>query len=291
MNAETATSSWYQECARFVHHGHEIVYRHQPGAGTPTLLIHGYPTASWDWHRIWDRLGEVGPLIAFDMLGFGQSAKPRLRYSIFDQADIAEALCGELGFDRVHLLAHDYGDTVAQEMLARHNESGPLRIQTCYLLNGGIIPGYHRPTLVQKLLASPFGGLVGALMSKRRFERTFSGIFGPDTQPSQEELDICWGLIEHNHGRRVIAAVTRYMHERRQFYDRWVGALAAAKMPVRVLIGALDPISGVHMVEPLKRLAPRVGVRVLETIGHYPQLEAPTELVADYLEFRKAASQ
>lgn len=286
VNAETPTSSWYQDCATFAHRGQEIVYRYLPGSGVPTLLIHGYPTASWDWHRIWPALEALGPLIAFDMLGFGRSAKPRIRYSIFDQADLAEALCAELGFERVHLLAHDYGDTVAQELLARHGSR--LAIESCYLLNGGIIPGYHRPTRVQRLLASPLGGFVGALMSKRRFERTFRAIFGPDTQPSQEELDICWGLIEHNRGRRVIAAVSRYMHERRRFYDRWVGALAAAEMPVRVLIGARDPISGLHMAEPLARLAPRTSVRTLDTIGHYPQLEAPAEVAADYLEFRRA---
>ncbi len=287
VTANSEAPSWYRECDVFVHRGHEMVYRFLPGSGVPTLLIHGYPTASWDWHRIWAPLAELGPTIAFDMLGFGHSAKPRIRYSIFDQADLAEALCAELGFDRVHVLAHDYGDTVAQELLARHQEKGPLEIETCYLLNGGIIPGYHRPTLVQKLLASPFGGLIARLMRKRRFERTFTRIFGPDTPPSQAELDVCWGLIEYNQGRRVIAAVSRYMHERRQFYDRWVGALATAELPVRVLIGAQDPISGGHMVEPLERLAPQVSVRVLDTIGHYPQLEAPSEVAADYLEFRR----
>ena len=101
-------------------------------------------------------------------------------------------------------------------------------------------------------------------------------------------VDVCWELIEHNDGRRVIASVTRYMHERRRFYDRWVGALTAAEMPVRVLIGAQDPISGVHMVEPIRRLAPQVALNVLDTIGHYPQLEAPAEVAADYLEFRRA---
>ena len=40
-------------------------------------------------------------------------------YSIFDQADIMEALLKKFSIGSVHILAHDYGDTVAQELIAR----------------------------------------------------------------------------------------------------------------------------------------------------------------------------
>ena len=61
--------------------------------------------------------------IAADFLGFGFSDKPRnYPYSILDQADLLEALLREKGITHVHIISHDYGDTVAQELLARFQE-------------------------------------------------------------------------------------------------------------------------------------------------------------------------
>ena len=55
----------------------------------PLLLIHGFPTAAWDWHLLWQPLAERYRLIACDMLGFGDSAKPRGHaYSLLEQADL-----------------------------------------------------------------------------------------------------------------------------------------------------------------------------------------------------------
>ena len=87
----------------------------------PLLLIHGYPTASYDWIRIWPRLAARHSLYTLDLVGFGLSDKPRRsRYPIEQQADLCTALLGEFRVGAAHVLAHDYGDTVAQELLARH---------------------------------------------------------------------------------------------------------------------------------------------------------------------------
>ena len=79
------------------------------------LLIHGFPTSSWDWVKIWPRFSSDYRLIAMDMLGFGLSDKPNPHdYSIHEQADIVEGIIQQLGLTHFHVLAHDYGDTVAQ---------------------------------------------------------------------------------------------------------------------------------------------------------------------------------
>ncbi len=84
-------------------------------------MIHGYPFNSWDWAPIWDRLTERFTVIAPDMLGMGFSDKPvAYEYSVGDHADMHEALLAELGVQSAHILAHDLGDSVGQEMLARH---------------------------------------------------------------------------------------------------------------------------------------------------------------------------
>ncbi|WP_123574563.1 alpha/beta fold hydrolase, partial [Pseudomonas chlororaphis] len=91
------------------------------GQGEPLLLIHGFPTAAWDWHYLWQPLAQRYRVIACDMLAVGDSAKPRDHaYSLLEQADLQQALLEHLGVDGpVHLLANDYGDSVAQDMLAR----------------------------------------------------------------------------------------------------------------------------------------------------------------------------
>jgi pimeloyl-ACP methyl ester carboxylesterase len=155
---------WYAHDAYFSFGEHRIFFRQSENwrqSNQPTLvLIHGFPTASFDWHAVWEGLGRCFRLLTLDLLGFGGSSKPYPhRYSILEQADIVEALIDELRIGDWHLLAHDYGDTVAQELLARQiapsHESAAHRLASAVLLNGGLFPETHRPRLIQKLLLSP----------------------------------------------------------------------------------------------------------------------------------------
>ena len=257
----------------------------------PLLLIHGFPSASWDWHRLWAPLAERYRLIACDMLGFGYSAKPRGHaYSLLEQADLQQALLAHLGERRpLHVLAHDYGDSVAQELIARHQE-GQLQLAGCVFLNGGLFPETHHPVRVQKLLLGPLGPLIGRLFSRRKLAQSFARIFGPHTQASEAELDALWQLVAYNNGPAVMHRLIRYMPERRQQRQRWVTAMQATTLPMRVIDGAFDPISGAHMVARYRELIADADTVLLDGIGHYPQLEAPAEVLEHYLQFRDARS-
>ncbi len=226
-------------------------------------------------------------LIACDMLGFGYSAKPRGHaYSLLEQADLQQALLAQVGERRpVHVLAHDYGDSVAQELIARHQE-GRLQLASCVFLNGGLFPETHPPVRVQKLLLGPLGPLIGRLFSRRKLAQSFARILGPHTQASEAELDALWQLIEHDNGTAVMHRLIRYMPERRQQRERWVAAMQATQVPMRVIDGAVDPISGAHMVARYRELITAADTVLLEGIGHYPQLEAPDQVLAHYLQFR-----
>lgn len=257
------------------------------GEGEPLLLIHGFPTASWDWHYLWEPLARRFQVIACDMLGFGYSDKPRGHdYRLLEQADLHQALLDHLGIEGpVHLLAHDYGDSVAQELLARHHE-GRIELASCVFLNGGLFPETHRPVLVQKLLLSPLGVVVGRLFSRRKLAASFAQVFGPDTQPSDMELDDFWRLIAEQNGPGVMHRLIHYIPERRQQRDRWVAAMQRGGVPLRVIDGAVDPISGAHMVARYRELIPDADTVLLEGIGHYPQTEAPEQVLEHYLVFR-----
>lgn len=282
-----ALDEWRAQGRGFSFKGHAIRYW-TAGEGEPLLLIHGFPTASWDWHHLWRPLAAKYRVIACDMLGFGYSAKPRGHaYSLLEQADLQQALLAHLNVEApVHVLAHDYGDSVAQELVARHQE-GRIRLASCVFLNGGLFPETHHPVLMQKLLLSPVGPLLGRLFSRSKLKANLHKVFGPDTPPSEAELDAFWELIMHNQGPRVMHRLIRYIPDRRFNRTRWVAAMQDTALPMRVIDGALDSISGAHMVARYRELIANPDTVLLPTIGHYPQTEAPAEVLAHYLEFRE----
>ncbi|MBZ9783107.1 alpha/beta hydrolase [Pseudomonas sp. REP124] len=284
--AEIPLSAWRKRSRTFTFRGQTIRYW-TAGQGEPLLLIHGFPSASWDWHYLWQPLTQRYRVIACDMLGFGDSAKPvNHEYSLLEQADLQQALLAHMNVaESVHLLAHDYGDSVAQELLARHYESR-INIASCVFLNGGLFPETHRPVLMQKLLLSPLGWMIGRAFSRDGLVKSFRHIFGPKTGPSESVIDDFWSLIETNRGPRVMHKLIAYIPERRVQRDRWVSAMQRGEVPLRVIDGEVDPISGAHMVARYRELIAEPDTVLLNDIGHYPQIEAPCQVLKHYLEFR-----
>jgi pimeloyl-ACP methyl ester carboxylesterase len=286
-----STEQWRARGRRATVLDHRLFFVDEPATGEPrgtVLLIHGFPTASWDWWKIWPALNEHYRLVAMDMLGFGFSDKPFPHdYRIMEQADLCEALVDHLELDSFHVLAHDYGDTVAQEMLARQNEGlGAGRWLSCLFLNGGLFPETHRALPVQRMLLGPLGFLVRRGFSKARFRRSFDRIFGPDSRASDEEIEAFWELFTRDNGQRNLHRLIHYMSDRRTHRERWLGALQDTRCPIGLINGSLDPVSGEHMVQRFEELVGREHfIRRLPDVGHYPQIEAPRQVAPRYLEF------
>jgi pimeloyl-ACP methyl ester carboxylesterase len=271
--------------------GYPIFTRIEPDNGKPALLlIHGYPTASWDFEAVWQALSGSFRLVSCDMLGFGFSAKPESHdYTIHEQADIMEALAGHAGLEEYHVLAHDYGDTVAQELLARHNrgESAGTILSMCFL-NGGLFPETHQALRVQRLLLGPFGKWLCRFSGPARFNKSISRVFGPGTKPDTETLDEFWRLVSYNDGNRLLYRLINYMRDRIEHRERWVEALQRSAVPTALINGSADPVSGAHMVARYQQLSCRLDyLAELADIGHWPQLEAPAEVCRHYLAFAR----
>ncbi len=286
---------WQKNGLEFKHREHRIFYR-MNGKGEVLLLVHGFPTASWDWHKIYDDLCKQFTVIAPDMIGFGFSAKPRNHdYSILDQADLLESLMEELELNSVHLLCHDYGDTVGQELLARYMERRErgretVDIRSICFLNGGLFPESHNPRLIQKLLISPIGFLLNPFLTKAKLRSNFKAIFGKDTQATDTEINEFYDLISYNNGKAIMNKLIRYMAERRRYRERWVRPLIDSPVPVRLINGSQDPISGRHLAERYEELVPRPDVIHLAEAGHYPQTERPDLVLQHYLKFADGLS-
>ncbi len=279
------TQAWRQQARYFDFDGRQIAYW-TGGTGTPLLLVHGFPTCAWDWQQVWSVLGTRHRLIACDMLGFGLSDKPRSGYSIHLQTDVQEALLKHLGVSEFDALVHDYGVSVGQELLARQQDgSGAQGLGKMVFLNGGIFPDQHRPRPIQTLGISPIGFVVGWLMSRKGFGKSFSEVFGPDTQPSEKELDEFWEFIAHNRGNRITHKLLHYIGDRVTHKDRWEAALVAAQDKIGLINGALDPVSGQHAYEKWCEVVPGAKAQLLPRVGHYPQVEAPREVATTALEW------
>ncbi len=277
--------------AQFMNFGDQRIawWAHEdPGADKPwLLLIHGYPTSAWDWTALWPALTERFNLLALDMLGFGLSDKPsKHRYSIFGQADLQEALLEHVNVAETHLFVHDYGNTVGQELIARHNEKSlSVSIKSAVFLNGGIFPEQHRARLSQKLGLTPLGPLLGKMMNRDRFRAAFDEVFGPNTKASDLEITNHWKLICENDGPAVLHKLLQYIPERRANRSRWVGALQETTIPMRLIDGGFDPVSGEHLYHHYRQEIPDADAVLLEDIGHYPHTEAPERVLEAFLAF------
>ena len=283
-------SDWKNKGQYFDYKSHQV-FTIDEGVGEDLLLIHGFPTASWDWWQMWETLTACYRVLTLDMMGFGFSAKPKqYTYSIFDQADLVEQLLDSKQIKKVKILSHDYGDTVAQELLARYNDrvsnqQNGVEIESLCFLNGGLFPETHHPLMIQKVLMSSMGSIVGRLFNREKLGENFKKIFGPNTQPTEKELDEFWELISNNGGKYIFHKLIRYMQERKDNRTRWVGAIQEAKIPIRLIDGIYDPISGKHMADRYREIIPNPDVVELGNIGHFPLIEAPDLVLKYYLEF------
>jgi pimeloyl-ACP methyl ester carboxylesterase len=277
---------WKYKAKSFDYKNNKIAYWEE-GEGPVLLLIHGFPTASWDWHKLWNDLTQKFRVIAPDMIGFGYSAKPKkYNYSITDQARLHEALIDYLGITEAHLLVHDYGVSVAQEMLAAFSERGSkgFQILSCCFLNGGLFPELHRAKLVQKLLNSPIGAIFNRFLSKKSLRNSFHDIYG-EKKASEEEIDYFYQLIIHKDGKNIMHKLIGYINDRKANAKRWKTAIVQASIPIKIINGPLDPISGRHLADYCKKILPSPNITILEGVGHYPHDEAPDQVREAFYDF------
>jgi len=278
-------SRWLASGSYFDFNGHGIFYKKEDAKKREwILLIHGFPTASWDYEPIWNTLAKKYNLIAADLLGYGFSAKSKDHaYSIVEQADILTAILKSEKIKTYHILSHDYGVSVAQELLARQLKKKSPALSVCFL-NGGLYPEFHKPLLIQKLMLTKLGPLLARFFTKRKLKASFDTIFG-DRKASEHELEAFWQLIEYNKGRLIVPKMLRYLIERKVHRERWVNGTERAEIPVLMINGPLDPISGAHLAKAFAERNPRAKVISLPGVGHYPQVEAPEKVADAYLKF------
>ena len=162
--------AWRDRGRAELHRGREIHVFERPGDGPPLLLLHGFPSSSFDWRGLLDELPQRRAL-AFDCLGFGLSEKPRDHvYTLGWQADLATELVRErIGAEPVFVVAHDMGTSVATELLAR-DLRGELEFELAgaLLFNGSIVLDRASLTSVAAAASRPAGAARRAALERAR---------------------------------------------------------------------------------------------------------------------------
>jgi pimeloyl-ACP methyl ester carboxylesterase len=288
MAAMEDLRSWWSEGERVslpLAEGTFAVFVARAGRGPSMTLLHGFPSSSHDWAKVLPRLAARRSLLMPDLLGFGASEKPAdHRYSLHEQADLVQALWERETVGETELVAHDYGVSVAQELLARRAEGSlPTALTGVHLLNGGLYPHVHRPQPVQLALLDPEQGpRLSALVTEELFTDGLAPTFAPSYDARADSREI-WEATSRDGGHRIAHLLIRYISDREEHAERWARALEQTDVPLAFTWGMLDPVSGAHMAQEIRRRLPGARFLALQDVAHWPQLEAPEPVARSLL--------
>jgi pimeloyl-ACP methyl ester carboxylesterase len=267
-------------------HGHRVAYR-MAGSGPPIVLIHGITSSSDTWRAVWSRLSEHHTVIAPDLFGHGQSAKPRGDYSMGAFASGVRDLVASLDIGAATIVGHSLGGGVAMQFSYQFPErtqrlalisSGGLGTSVHSLLRAATLPGAE---LVLPLLAATRTLSVG---------RSVGGVLG------RVGLRLSTDLLEMAHGHASLGdpeTRTAFLQTLRASIDprgQRVQALdrlyLAGGLPVLIVWGARDRIIPPGHGRRAHELIPGSRLEVFQSSGHFPHLDQPerfAETVEDWI--------
>lgn len=235
----------------------DVFVRSGSGDGPTVLLLHGFPSSSYDFRSV---IGRLGPRswLTLDFLGFGLSDKPhRHNYSLLEQADIVQQVVADAAASPVVVIGHDMGTSVTTELLARDIDGIlPFELQRAVLSNGSVILERASLRPIQKVLRSPLGPVAARLSSRRVFTREFARLFSTAHPLSAEEAAAQWALVSNNGGHRIPHRLSVYLDERVRYARRWHGAVRDWPKPLGFAWGLQDPVATTNVLAGLRELRP-----------------------------------
>jgi pimeloyl-ACP methyl ester carboxylesterase len=265
--------------------GHEVAY-HTSGTGPVLLLVHGMAGSSATWAHVTPALSERFTVVAPDLLGHGESAKPRGEYSLGNHADIMRDLMNALGHDRATFVGQSFGGGVVMQMAYQY----PERCERLVLVNSGGLGREVHPLL--RALTVPateqFFALVcnPAVRSVATRVATWLCRIGVVSTPAGQEMWRSYGSLADADTRwaffRTLRAVIDPGGQTVGAADR---LYLAAQMPTLIVWGARDPFIPVRHARAAHTTIPGSRLDIFDDVGHYPHCEAPDRFLQVLLEF------
>ena len=286
----TAVKKWRANGKYFNFESQNIFYL-QEGNGEHVLIIHGYPYNSFEWKDTINELSKTHTVTIFDLIGMGFSDKPKNHnYSFEEYCNIINALLQKLNISETHIISHDLGVSIAQELLARASEGkNNFKIKSSAFINGSLFIDVYKPRLIQKLLSkSPtlIGKILSKILTKKMVNNSVKSVFGPFTKPSETFLNQQWEILNYNDGKAITYRIGRLVFEKYNYLQRWVQTMQETTIPMCYICGPYDPNSGIHMAKRYAEIIPNPKVYLLDKyIGHWPHLEDKKNTIKYFYQF------
>ncbi len=267
-------------------HGHRVSYRTAGDRGPVVLLIHGIVGCAEQWDQVVPLLAERYTVVAPDLLGHGQSAKPRGDYSLGAYAASVRDLLVALGHRRATVVGHSLGGGVAMQFAYEYPpfaerlvlaSSGGLGREVHLMLRAATLPGSEvvLPLIAHERLlgaGSALGGVLGRLglqagTDLAEMARGYRSL--ADAGARQAFIHTLRAVLDVG-GQRVSAEDRLYL---------------AALLPSLIIWGGQDPLIPVEHAEAAKRGLPNSRLEVFEDAGHFPQLHDPVRFAYTLTDF------
>lgn len=265
-------------------HGHDVTYR-RGGSGEAILLIHGLAGSSRTWRAVQPRLAASYDVIAPDLLGHGESAKPMGDYSLGAFASGLRDLMRALDVPHATIIGQSFGGGVAMQLAYQHPElcdrlvligSGGLGREVSWLLRIVTLPGFeHLMPLVFPRAVADRGEDVSRFLYRRGLHiprvaemwRSYASLAGAENRKAF--VRTIRGVIEP--GGQIVSALDRLY--------------LAAHIPTLIVWGDADDVIPVSHAHVAHAAIPGSRLVILEGVGHFPHVEAPDALLDALQEF------
>jgi pimeloyl-ACP methyl ester carboxylesterase len=259
-------------------HGHDVGFR-MAGEGPVLLLIHGMAGSSRSWREVMPQLAKDHTVLAPDLLGHGQSAKPLGDYSLGAHASGLRDLLGALRIDRATVVGQSLGGGVAMQLAYQHPEiaerlvlvnSGGLGRDVSRLLRLFTLPGmeYLMPVLFPVFVRDRGRALMQSLHRRglraphlAEMWRAYESLGEPENRAAF--VKTLRAVIDPG-GQAVSAKDRLYLTE---------------ALPTLIMWGDKDPIIPVQHAHDAAELMPGCRLEIFEGVGHFPHVEAPARFV------------
>jgi pimeloyl-ACP methyl ester carboxylesterase len=271
-------------------HGHRVAYRTAGDSGPVLLLIHGITGNARQWDDVMPLLAQRYQVVAPDLLGHGESAKPRGDYSLGAYAAGVRDLLVALGHRRATVVGHSLGGGIAMQFVYEYPpfaerlvlvNSGGLGREVHMLLRAASLPGseFVLPLLAHTRvlgIGSALGGMVQRL--------------GVRAAPDLAEMARGYASLGDADARRAfihtIRAVIEPGGQRVSANDR---LYLTTLLPSLVMWGGRDPLIPVDHAEPAHRSMPGSRLAIFENAGHFPQLQEPVRFAHTLIDFMETS--
>jgi pimeloyl-ACP methyl ester carboxylesterase len=267
-------------------HGYERAYRVAGDGAEALLLLHGIGDSSASWAPLMPALAERYTVVAPDLLGHGQSAKPRADYSVGGYANGMRDLLEILGIERATVVGHSLGGGVAAQFAYQY----PERCERLVLVATGGVARAVTPLL--RLASAPFAEVMFPLMQlpparlTGRLALRFLELIDDDLGVDADELERVFDALPDAAARvaftRTLRSVVDWRGQVVTLRDR---CYLAASMPILIVWGDRDGVIPVHHAHAAHAAMPSSRLTIFEGAGHFPHHADPDRFVDELHDF------